>query len=376
MSPTDQSNDRLQRPILHLEFESHHYDLYTHLYLPYLMEPNERLLKNIESYSTSPNSGFNTRFAASPSPPWSTLSDTMAILFKNELKAIYFEQTAMELRRTEEYRYKWSGCCDPPFAKWKQGAPVLTDRDSIIDFFNKEVMLYTDVDVMRRPIEEFYFPLLGRYLYRTWLRQHDGRPPFQRGGFIVKPMLLREPLQTDLVQLSTFHTELSKFLSQSLDDLVAFDCYRQPGDTSPSLCPPTQSFRDHGYFMRPLFKALYVVYDDQFDDHDYLDEPMDRGEYEKIDDYRQRFIGWKKSNESVLLVRTGNDSHLSSPISFLPLFQYGLAFNVNRPDYQDEPEPTVVRGKLETALQFIADLLKKEEATPEIQRCIQEQDEG
>lgn len=128
--------------------------------------------------------------------------------------------------------------------------------------------------------------------------------------------------------------------------------------------------------MCPLFKALYVVYHNQFDDHDYLDEPMDRGEYEKIDDYRQRFIGWQKSNESVLLVRTGNDSHLSSPISFLPLFQSGLAFNVNRPDYQDEPEPTVVRVKLETALQFIADLLKKEEATPEIQRCIQEQDEG
>lgn len=75
-------------------------------------------------------------------------------------------------------------------------------------------------------------------------------------------------------------------------------------------------------------------------------------------------------------MRTGNDSHLSSPISFLPLFQSGLEFNVNRPDYQDEPEPTVVRVKLETALQFIADLLKKEEATPEIQRCIQEQDEG
>ncbi|CAF3533564.1 unnamed protein product [Fusarium graminearum] len=294
MSPTDQSNDRLQRPILHLEFKTYHhyhYYLYTHSFLPYLEEPSERFLKNTESYGTSPNSGFNTRFAASPSPPWSTLSDTMVILFENELKAMYFEQTAIEFRRTEEYRYKWSGCCDPPLAKWNQGAPVLTDRDSIIDFFNKEVMLYIDVDVMRRPIEEFHFPLLGRYLYRTWFRQHDGRPPFQSGGFIVKPMLLQEPLQTDLVQLSTYHTELSKFLSQPLDDLVAFDCYRQPGDTSPSLCPPTQSFRDHGYFMCPLFKALYVVYHNQFDDHDYLDEPMDRGEYEKTDDYRQRFIG-------------------------------------------------------------------------------------
>jgi hypothetical protein len=181
-------------------------------------------------------------------------------------------------------------------------------------------------------------------------------------------MRLKEPLRTNLAQLSTYHIQLSEILSQSLDDLVTFECYCMPEYTLP-LLPPTQSCRDHGYSIRPLFEALYIVYDDQFEDHDEMDKPAGMGEYASNEYSRQ-------SNDTVLLVRTGKDSHLSSPISFLPLFESGLAFNVNRPDYQDEPEPTVVRVKLKTALQFIGDLLKKEEATQVMQRSIQEQDKG
>ncbi|KAH6965188.1 hypothetical protein EDB82DRAFT_479555 [Fusarium venenatum] len=171
-------------------------------------------------------------------------------------------------------------------------------------------------------------------------------------------MQLTEPLQANIDLLLKYHTQPLEMLSQSLDDLVTFKCYHRPEDTPP-LLPPTQSFRDHSYSMRPLFEALYIVHDDQFDDHDEMDEPVEMGEYERRDDLRQRYKGWWQSNDTVLLVRTGKDSHLSSPISFLPLFESGLALNVNRPDYQDEPEPTVVRVKLKTALQFIRDLLKK-----------------
>ncbi|KAM0547787.1 hypothetical protein ACHAPJ_010248 [Fusarium lateritium] len=68
------------------------------------------------------------------------------------------------------------------------------------------------------------------------------------------------------------------------------------------------------------------------------------------------------STVTVLLVKSGDESQLSSPISFLPLFDAGLALDVNREDYKDGVEPTVARVALDVAIRFIWELLMKEEA--------------
>lgn len=122
---------------------------------------------------------------------------------------------------------------------------------------------------------------------------------------------------------------------------------------------PVNSFRNHSYLVRPLFKALYMIIDDQFEAYQNdLIRPFGRG----TDDYKQKVQEFRSSNHTVLLVRTCQDSHLTSPISLLPLFKSGLELGVNRPDYEGVAEPTVVRVRLETALEFISELLSKEEA--------------
>lgn len=68
------------------------------------------------------------------------------------------------------------------------------------------------------------------------------------------------------------------------------------------------------------------------------------------------------SRVTVLLVKTVDESHLSFPISFLPLFDSGLALDVNRPDYEDGIEPAIVRVRLGAAILFVWELLNKEEA--------------
>lgn len=58
-----------------------------------------------------------------------------------------------------------------------------------------------------------------------------------------------------------------------------------------------------------------------------------------------------------MLVRTGDETSLSSPISFLPLYEAGLALDVDREGYSGDH---VVRVKLAVAIQFIWDLLQRE----------------
>ncbi|KAI6754904.1 hypothetical protein HG530_012656 [Fusarium avenaceum] len=275
----------------------------------------------------------------------------------------------MDLRSGTQYRDHWNKGWDQLWAT----SALSIERMPIIHFFNKEVMLYIDEELVYGTEHSLRLDLTGRYIYRTWLRQYNGRPPLQMGGFIARHMFLPQQLRMNLAQLSTYHMELSEMLSQSLNDPVSFNtCF------DPMAAPPIKSFRNHGYLMRPLFKALYMVIDDQFEAYQNdLIEPFTQGD----SNYKQKFQEFLSSNHTVLLVRTCQDSHLTSPVSFLPLFESGLALGVNRSDYEDEPGPTVVRVRLETAVEFISELLSKEEAASEEaararERLEQEQETG
>ncbi|KAG5744538.1 hypothetical protein H9Q72_013222 [Fusarium xylarioides] len=66
-----------------------------------------------------------------------------------------------------------------------------------------------------------------------------------------------------------------------------------------------------------------------------------------------QFLANQVQGHTGLLAKTGDDSHLSSQIGFLSVFDAGLALNVNREDYQDEEEPKVVGVKIDDAIRFI-----------------------
>lgn len=357
-----------QKSVLHLQFDPYCQETYD---MTYLIESESDFTghMNCQDSNNKDNICCNPQYSDPPSPPWHSLSEPTLNLFIKELRTMYYEQVAMELRSGTQYRAQWNKGWDQLWAT----SALSIERMSIIHFFNKEVMLYMDEEVVYETENSFSLDLTGRYLYRTWLHQYNGRPPLQRGGFIAKHMLIPQQLRMNLAQLSTYHMELSEMLSQSLNVPVSFNTR-----IDPMAAPPVKSFRNHDYLMRSLFKALYMVIDDQVESYQNdLIELFRQGD----SNYKQKVQEFLSSNQTVLLVRTCEDSHLTSPVSFLPLFESGLALAVNRSDYEDEPEPTVVRVRLETAVEFISELLSKEEAASEEaaqarERLEQEQETG
>ncbi|RKK84028.1 hypothetical protein BFJ69_g2330 [Fusarium oxysporum] len=78
--------------------------------------------------------------------------------------------------------------------------------------------------------------------------------------------------------------------------------------------------------------------------------------------YLEGVIEREMAKCTVLLVKTGDEAHLSAPVSFEPLFDAGLALNVNRDDCDDGygDGETAVRVNLDVAVRFLWGLLQKE----------------
>ncbi|RSM08497.1 hypothetical protein CDV31_008134 [Fusarium ambrosium] len=310
--------------------------------------------------------GQDSRYLTTISPPWQSLSEEMQHSIRRELKILFFEETANELRSMDTYAVRWRQILDIPFIKWLRPGEVDIKPRGIIEFLlNKEVMIYLD----HESINCSNYGKLGRYIYRKWLHLYNGRPPFQRDSYFAIAARFQDEELNGLDRLSKYHKALSKMLSAHLDDCVDFYPY---GQRSQTLTPPhfqpipdraIQSFRDHKYLIRPLFRALYIFVDGQALAEYPGPLPTRRGEAEYWLDYSQRRLIQTISRVTALLVKTGDESHLSSPISFLPLFDSGLALPVNRLDYEDGIEPAVVRVRLDTAILFVWELLNKEEAS-------------
>lgn len=165
--------------------------------------------RNCQDSNSSESICCNPQYSGPQAPPWHSLSKRTLKLFVTELKTTYLEQVAMDLRSGTQYRAQWNQGWDQLWAT----SALSIEQESTIHFFNKEVILYIDEEVVYGTEHSFSLDLTGRYLYRTWLHQYNGRPPLQRGGFIAKHMFLPQPLRMNLAQLSTCHIELSEMLS-------------------------------------------------------------------------------------------------------------------------------------------------------------------
>ncbi|CEF76130.1 hypothetical protein FGSG_10665 [Fusarium graminearum PH-1] len=306
---------------------------------------------------------YDSKYLKTISPPWNMLSVEMQHLIRKELRLIFFENTAAEIRRLDEYNVVWRSFCDIDLPPVKLPPLVNIKPEKITHFLNKEVMLYIDAD----DIGYDGYKKVGTFMFREWLRLHEGRPAFQRESFVAAPMNLDQSFKS-LQKLSKFHIDLYHTILSHLDDHVDFYPKNQKSDTIP---PPhfqpipsrrIQPLHDHGYTIRPLFRALYMIVDDQaMAEIPPLCRPARHWESVTYRPQKEEYHNHVMSHCTVLLVRTGDESHLCYPISFLPLFEAGLALDVGPPYYEDKLEPTVVRVKLDVAIRFIHDLLNREE---------------
>ncbi|KAG5766798.1 hypothetical protein H9Q72_005170 [Fusarium xylarioides] len=314
--------------------------------------------------------GYNEKYLE---PTRATLKEIPDLIYK-ELEIIFFEDSAAQIRMYSDLQMRWrADHCMTTINTPRLSKPVINPY-RLDDWSDKEVMIY----FKHRAVDNFDSQKIARYIFREWLRLHNGRPFFQRHGFFGKPLLLEKNGPRNLEQLSAFHGDLSQFVSTHIEHLVEFKRGRNWRSSYPGEQPPKdetpgdiRSWREHGYHMSHLFRALYLVVDKQSlpdTTGPYYVPPGLEG-YDSI--HKLDHLVEKQLKQcTIILVKTGDDAHLSSPISFSSLFEAGLAMNVNRNDYSGGPgdEEIAVRVSLDVAVHFVWDLLQREkEAFNELQ---------
>lgn len=313
-----------------------------------LSPPNDHVFKTEPKFEVNPNSdqsGYDQKYLEAT---MATRREMQDLVYK-ELKAHYFESYAACLRLEARFHigWRWDGIMTNINKPRHPGAGI--DAWRLRDYFNKEVIVYFEY----RSVDNYESQQIARYVFREWLQLHNSRPFFQRDAFFGKPISLQAGGPQSLEKLSVFHGDLSLHISTHADDLVEFKQSKgsksnHPGEPRPKNENPAdiRSWREHGYIMGHLFRALYLVVDKQSlpETTGIYYEPPGLEGYDRIHKLEHR-MEKKFKRCTVLLVKTGDDAHLSSPISFDPLFEAGLALSVNRDDYSGGPqeEESVVR---------------------------------
>ncbi|KAJ8130505.1 hypothetical protein O1611_g3126 [Lasiodiplodia mahajangana] len=126
--------------------------------------------------------------------------------------------------------------------------------------------------------------------------------------------------------------------------------------------------------MAHLFRAIVIIVDNQVMENEEPEIyrpvlPPELHDSETLQ-YLEKGRTWTVSQYSVLLFRTGDDAHLSSPVSFQSIYDSGKALPVNRLDCDGnsgDDGTNVVRVKIDTAFEFILGLIRGErEAIPHV----------
>ncbi len=340
----------------------------------------------------------------------------MVGLLRKELAALFHESTATMIRyHRDEFTDKWHSLLGMsafdetqptlPQGYFRPGRFLAPER--VEGYFNKYIAVYfehTNND-KNDGLFRLSSDLAGRYLYRHWLRMHHGRPPFQRHHFLAKPiefvqrggLMGKEPLVTDLPYVLTFHRSLCDSVAAREDDIkpdnrwkrnkemksgVASSTEKKYPQCSPDFCPCLSerplSYRQHGFRLGHLFRSLFMVVDSCHRDNAIPGKEYEQGLCADYDinpapelrryEQRERWINWAVSRHQVLLVKAGDDGHLSTPVSFQPLFNSGRALPVDRENCGSWED--VVRVRLDHALEFVEDLIRREEkALPHVRQA-------
>ncbi|KAI1424853.1 hypothetical protein F5Y12DRAFT_785116 [Xylaria sp. FL1777] len=183
---------------------------------------------------------------------------------------------------------------------------------------------------------------LGAYIYREWHRVHDGRPNLQRYNFFAKALQLTKSLESfDVAAVIDIHRRLCNSMSAKLN---------KEADIA-------KTWREHGFTMGHLFRAVLLVADENVIPETCPVQP----ESELSDDSTlKEMAAWLERlmpECRVLMVRTGDDAHLSRPVSFASLVD---PLNSDQGDGSGQVD--MVRVTVPVAIRFLHELQVQEEA--------------
>ncbi|KAI0013541.1 hypothetical protein F4779DRAFT_625074 [Xylariaceae sp. FL0662B] len=312
----------------------------------------------------------------------------MVHLVRSQLATLFYERMAFGIICTLKFRFEWSADPTqyrirsfdrprlPPEIFVPRSGPV---RNHLLEYADVHVAVYFDWfdDAFLYSHNGFTTQKLGRYIWRKWFGWHGGRPPFLGYQKFAKPIGLTGSEPRDIRNLREFHRSLCNAVSIGLSQRElpqpspsthrSSQMREKPRSPKPSQPTNLRTYKDKGREMAHLFRAIVIIVDDQVMQYEEPEicrpvlqppGPLD------ILARREKLRDWIVSQYSVLLFRTGDDAHLSSPISFQSLYDSGKALPVNRPDCDDDDDGlSVIRVRIDIALEFVLDLIQRERDT-------------
>lgn len=294
---------------------------------------------------------------AGPTPE--PISTELAAMTRRELvrsyhKRITFGSLVPHIR--ESWSPTWpAGATHVPYLSHGDALPPgLLDKNPIYaSLLNQTTAVYFEPDFMRCHLGEVleeghkldvYWghgcEYIARALLAAWLDVHhnDGEiPNLQLSRFFAKPYIIKG--RPSLCG----PTESTAYTHKAICDEL------QNAQNKPVSSKDSYTWAEHGCEMGPIYRSVIIIVDKQL--------ALRRG----LDTAEQRDILFKQC--SVLLVRTGDEDHLSAPIDLSGLSAAGLDLPLGRsedmlPDSNDRQQ--VVRVRMHTAVRFIMELEKRE----------------
>jgi hypothetical protein len=174
-------------------------------------------------------------------------------------------------------------------------------------------------------------------IYKEWFRYHGDEPNIEFGHFFTSPIRITSTGPETIAGILKAHKSLCEQGYSLLSEM----------DGAYSKIHLSSWPKPQQHKLLPLCRAIVVLIDQLAPS----ESPEPDG-FVYVDKYAQR--------QSVVMIRTGDESCLSAPVSFESIRGHSLP--LDRSDITARDEIDAVRVSLTTAVRFVADLQRREDA--------------
>jgi hypothetical protein len=253
------------------------------------------------------------------------------------------DEVRQELQRSWHHEKKYYDFPRARSAEWEISPLPLGPDPWKIDLYdvrkicNKLTCFYWKESGQDRGFHCNLLPLVG--IYKEWFHLHDDKPDLDYGRFFANPVKITPGGPTTVAGILEAH--------RSLCELSTFILSRVKSENLRHHIFHSLMYT-YKYNIPDLFRAVIIVHDEHIS-YDKC-EVTESGKL-LVDDFLEK--------QSVLLVRTGDESGLSAPISFDGLKSIPGFCPENFPK-EDLSSLDTIRVSLRTAVRFIVSLEKRE----------------
>ncbi|KAI1816233.1 hypothetical protein GGS20DRAFT_539499 [Poronia punctata] len=307
---------------------------------------------------------FNKKYAYKTLDASNRLTIDELELVRRHLSDLFYEAAALLLRFETPFSHGWSRTL-----LMSKPAEVSSSTYEL-DIFNKQTAVYFIGDSPDSGHDHGYTDrCLGAYMYREWHRVHDGRPNLQRYNFFAKALQIRKSSESlNVAAVIDIHRRLCYSISARLNAVVIFryptQYAREVQSTNLPQAGIAKTWREHGFTMGHLFRAVLLVADKNVIPETCLVQ-LELGLSDNCT-RKDRVARLERLMPEcrVLMVRTGDDAHLSRPISFASLMD-----PLNSDQGGGSGQVDMVRVTVPVAIRFLHELQVQEEAAyPDLRR--------